>query len=163
MEALMWTLMLETAYSCDDPDSCIRAYGERVICCCTDQGTESLLSKAPLISISSVLEDAATALGTSVSILSGEQGDNKCSALEDEVVLGVLDGVQCQESQSRGNPSTELAAVSPSPTPDRLVVRPEMTPTQTLFFPNSMTIHGIKHICDNLVGSILPELDLLLV
>ena len=63
-EALIWALLLEVAHG--DPSECLKCYCDQVICVCTDQGTESLLAKAPAAPASKLLKGIASALDTEV-------------------------------------------------------------------------------------------------
>lgn len=168
--------MLETAFSESDPDTCIKRYAERVVCCCTDQGTESLLAKAPYVPLNKVLADAAVALSTDVDLDlfgknrgQGHVGSTQAAEeLEDEVTLTptpcLTNTVQEAASAARSlavssTGGTDLGVqVHQAEQQPQGSVRDEDQDEDILFLPNALSIHGIKHICDNLLGNILPEL-----
>ena len=115
-----------------DAQRALHAYANQVIAVVTDQGTESLVAEAPNVGLRSLLQDTASLL--------------KSTPLNMEM----LEDFPAEPAE----PAEQLMAAAVARNFDQM--------KNTSLFPNALIIHGVKHICDNALKSILQQMQLCL-
>ena len=153
MEALLWALLLDTAGS--DPEHSVKCYARNVISVTTDQGTESLVASAPAVKLSAMLEDIASSLKSTPLVVRMLEDTTSQEQLPLEYSRHGA-GAYCASQQQPRLPQQEALQVRE---PRDRGAGPEAAESGQ-FFENAFIVHGIKHICDNLLRSLLARMKL---